>query len=69
MGAAVGPDPAKAFELWAAEKSSEPWLVAAARVGQGWPVGLEMTEGVFNKALEDAALVESAGCYPARRPE
>jgi len=58
----------KTFEAWAAAKSSAEWRVAAARVGQGWPAGLEMTEGDFDKALDDAALVGSAGCYPARRP-
>lgn len=61
--------PTQAFELWAAAKSSEPWLVEAARVGGNWPAGLEMTEADFDDALAAAALVESAGCYPARRPQ
>lgn len=45
----------KTVEQWAAEKATPDWLLAAARAGNRWPVGRELTEQEFDAAIEAAA--------------
>lgn len=44
----------KAFEVWAEQHKPEAWVLAAAIAHSNWPVGREITEADFLKALEEA---------------
>lgn len=44
----------RTFEAFAEEKKPAAWKAAAARAMRGWPIGFEVTEAEFEKALEDA---------------
>lgn len=41
----------KPYSDWAREKSTPPWKLEAARVGNNWPEGREMSEAEFDKAI------------------
>jgi hypothetical protein len=42
----------KTAEEWAAEKKIEGWKFAAAKAGNAWPVGKELSEEDFDDAVE-----------------
>lgn len=44
----------RAFEDWAFAKKLEPWKVRAAKEMHRWPLGQEMSEADFDKAITDA---------------
>lgn len=46
------PAPLKPFEVWAAEKKTPDWLLAATKASQDWPIGREMTEAAFDAGVE-----------------
>lgn len=43
--------PVRTLEEWLAEKTPAPFLVAAAKVMNGWAVGQLLTEEQFDKGL------------------
>jgi hypothetical protein len=47
----------KPIEIWAEEKGTPAWLVAAARVHENWPMGRELTEAEFEAALKRVSSV------------
>ena len=46
--------PLRAFEDWAFAKQLEPWKVRAAKEMHRWPLGQEMSEADFDKAVDAA---------------
>lgn len=46
--------PLRAFEDWARAKKTAAWEVAAAKAMHRWPVGKEMSEADYDKAIKDA---------------
>jgi len=45
----------KTVEQWASEKSTPDWLFAAAKVGNRWPIGRELSEAEYDAAIKRAA--------------
>lgn len=45
----------KPFEVWAAEKKTPDWLLAATKASQDWPGGREMTEAAFDAGVQRGA--------------
>ncbi len=45
------------YDAWAREFDTPAWLVAAAKAGNGWGVGRELTAEQFNEAMSRAASV------------
>lgn len=41
----------KTVETWSEEKRTPAWLFAAARAKHRWPIGREVTEAEFDKAI------------------
>ncbi len=48
----------RAVEKLAAEKGTKAWLFAAAKIGQRWAIGAELTEAEYDKAIEAARNVK-----------
>lgn len=44
-------------EVWAAKVGTADWLFAAAKAGQRWAIGQEITEQQYSEAIEAAANV------------
>jgi hypothetical protein len=42
------------FEAWAKSKKTPRWVLAAAKAGERWPAGRELTETQFDAALQRA---------------
>lgn len=47
----------RTVEAWAAMKQPAAWLLAAARMLRAWPIGREVNEDDFDRALSDAGSV------------
>jgi hypothetical protein len=43
------------LEEWAAEHNTPEWLLAAAKVKNGWAIGQELTETEFKKGVDSAS--------------
>jgi len=51
----------KTVEAWIEEKKIDPMIAAAARAFHGWPIGLELEEDAFTKAIDAGAKATRLG--------
>lgn len=55
----AAPAELKTVEAWAAERNTQAWQFAAAKMHAGWPIGREVTAEAFDAAVHDACNVIS----------
>lgn len=54
-------DKVSTVETWAADKNTPAWLFAAAKALHLWPIGKELSEADYIKAVDAAANVQIGG--------
>jgi hypothetical protein len=54
----AAPTPRKKADVWAREKATEPWELAAARIAHAWPPAQLMAEDEFDKAIARIRAIE-----------